>query len=66
MSNIIVQVPMGDCCLCREPLSNGKNTVTIREKGARKSMNTANYEMIHYVLSLDRHCIKIADESIPI
>ena len=34
MSNIIVQVPMSDCCLCREPLSNGKTTVTIREKGA--------------------------------
>ena len=26
---------MGDCCLCREPLSNGKTTVTIREKGAK-------------------------------
>jgi hypothetical protein len=35
MSNIIAQVPMGDCCLCREPLSNGKTTVTIREKGAK-------------------------------
>jgi hypothetical protein len=35
MSNIIVQMPMGDCCLCREPLSNGKPTVTIREKGAK-------------------------------
>jgi hypothetical protein len=35
MSDIIVQVPMGDCCLCREPLSNGKTTVTIREKGAK-------------------------------
>jgi hypothetical protein len=46
--------------------SNGKTTVTIREKGACPSMNTANYEMIHYVLSLDRHCIKIADESIQI
>jgi hypothetical protein len=30
-------------------------------------MNTAIYEMIHYyVLSLDRHCIKIVDESIQI
>ena len=35
MSNSIVQVPMGDCCLCREPLSNGKTTVTIREKDAK-------------------------------
>ena len=28
---------MSDCCLCREPLSNGKTTVTIREKGAKNS-----------------------------
>ena len=26
---------MGDCCLCREPLSNRKTTVIIREKGAK-------------------------------
>jgi hypothetical protein len=26
---------MVDCCLCREPLSNRKTTVTIREKGAK-------------------------------
>jgi hypothetical protein len=35
MSNIIFQVPMGDCCWCREPLSNRKPTVAIREKGAK-------------------------------
>jgi hypothetical protein len=32
---------IGDCCLCREPLSNGKTTVTIREKGA-KNINEYN------------------------
>jgi hypothetical protein len=58
---------MGDCGLCREPLSNGKTTVTIREKGAK---NINEYSKLRNdslcVEPGQGHCIKIVDESIPI
>jgi hypothetical protein len=68
VSNIIVQVPMSECCLCREPLSNGKKpTVTIREKGAK---NINEYSKLRNdslcVEPGQGHCIKIVDESIQI
>ena len=65
MSNIIVQVPMGDCCLCREPLSNRKTTVTIREKGAKNIIEYSKPRNDSLCVE-PRHCIKIVDESIRI